>query len=124
MKIRILCASLSVLFCGLLAHPALAASPSDYPVKIHVVSSELKSECSSETKGSDCGLHQLLTVTIDAKKYKLETTRVRPLLLLPGDYHARVTKEKKKGSSEYFREYEVLYPDGKTMKYIVVGEFD
>jgi hypothetical protein len=124
MKTKLLHVSLSILFLGLFAYSAMAADPSDYSVKVHVASSELKDACATDTKGATCGLNQLLTVTIDGKKYKLESGGFQTELLPPGDYQARIIKDTKGSSGAYHRIYELLFSDGKTARYQVVGEFE
>jgi hypothetical protein len=124
MKLNVAVGSLAALLSLFLVHPVLAADPSDYPVKIHVAASELANERTSDMKGSTCGYYQVLTVTIDAKKYRLESSGPRAQLLLPGDYQARIAKDQKKNASEYFRQYELIFSDGQTVKYDVTGEFE
>jgi len=124
MKRKALYAAVLILFSVVLAHAAPAANPADYTVKIHVSSSELTNTCIDDPKGSTCGFQQLLTVTIDGKKYKLESSGWQMQLLPPGDYQARITKDVKEGSGAYTRDYELLFSDGKTAKYRVVGEFE
>lgn len=120
MKTKILFGFLLVVWSASLAY----SSPADYPVKVHVAASELTHACMDDPKGSDCGFHQLLTVTIDGKKYKLESSAWETELLPTGDYQARITKDAKANSGAYNRVYELLFSDGKTAKYQVVGEFE
>ncbi len=111
-----------MMIAGAAMFVAQSHASSDYPLKVHVASSDLRDECSSDQKGSSCSLFQFLAVTVDGKKYRLESTRGQKAVLEPGDYQARITKDEHKGASEYEREYELRFPDGKTLKYRVVGE--
>jgi hypothetical protein len=122
MKAKILFGSLAILFSGPFAHAAPAPNPADYPVKVHVTRSELQTVCGTDDKGSTCWLYQFLTVIIDAKQYTLQSERPRPQLLSIGDYQARMTKDEKKSTAEYRREFDLIFSDGQTVKYAVVGE--
>ena len=122
MKTTPLCGLLFVMFFSLAAHVALAADSSAYTIKVHVSKSELRTVCETIDEGSACWLHQFLTVTIDAKRYELESERPRPQLLSTGDYQARLIKDEKTSAAEYRREYEFIFSDGKALKYAVVGE--
>jgi hypothetical protein len=107
-----------------LTTPALANAPDakDFPIKVHVTSSEVR----------PCGLTspyytQCLAVLIDAKKYELACITGLGGLKLPihtGDYQARLVKDEAKEAGEFDRKYEILFADGKTAKYSVVGEFE
>lgn len=92
----------------------------DYTIAMHVRSSRLEVECSTDNKGSNCGTVQHLQVVIAGKKYELARTAEN--VLRTGDYKARVVSEKKPRAEEYTREYEIMLSDGKTAKFEVVGE--
>jgi hypothetical protein len=94
---------------------AHAADAKDFPIKVHVSSSEVKPIYP--------GVNQCITVLIDGKKYELVhigSTESHPIH--PGDHQARVVKDEAKGSGQFYREYEILFADGKTEEYRVFGE--
>lgn len=107
-----------------LAIPALASSSAvaaaDYTIPMHVQASSLTMSCTSDTKGSSCGLVQNLHVLISGKKYEL--ARDAENVFRTGDYKVRLVTEKKPRAEEYTIEYELLLSDGKTAKFSVVGE--
>jgi hypothetical protein len=98
---------------------AQQASNAAYPLKIHVVSSEVSANCATMARGFNCGV---LGVTIDGKKYRLEGSCGLANVLRTGDYPGRIVKDNAAGAAEYKREYELLFADGKTEKYWVIGE--
>ncbi len=124
MKRFILFAVLAAAFAVTASRPvAHAADAKDFPIKVHISSSELK----------PCGLgfnveySQCLAVLIDGKKYELariNNAQRASFPIHPGDYQARLVKDEAKGAGEFEREYEILFPDGKTVNYQVVGEFE
>jgi hypothetical protein len=64
---------------------------------------------------------QQLSVIIAEKHYELEAntnTKVLPV----GDYMARISYDKIDPNQEYVRVYELLFADGTTRRYTVVGE--
>jgi hypothetical protein len=67
---------------------------------------------------------QKLNVTIDGKKYEMEEQRPRIDLLRIGDYKAKILKDETSRPYEYERTYEFHFADGKTRRYVVVGEFE
>lgn len=111
----VLAAAFAVLsFCPFVqaAHErgASPADPKDFPLIVHVSSSELNGG-------------QFLAAVIDGKKYKLMLPGA-VLPIHPGDYHARIFKDDAKGSGQFERWYEILFADGKTERYWVVGEYE
>jgi hypothetical protein len=89
-------------------------NPSDYSVVVHVQSSRL-------IVNHD-GVTQALTATIDGKHVELEGTPTQQYVLRTGDYKAKVVKDEHSRPYEYQMTYEILFPDGKTRKFLVVGE--
>jgi hypothetical protein len=117
-----------LIFAILLSVPVLACAekprpnPADYTIAVHVQASRVIDACSDVTAGySVCGWEQQLTVTIDGKKYELQSGFLRDLLRV-GDYKAKITKDETQHAYEYMRTYEFLLPDGVTRQYTVVGE--
>ena len=86
----------------------------EYPIKVHVSSSELH--------GSGMQQNQVLRVVIDGKKYQLIARGPRVWALPVGDYRARITLDKPIQGGQYERRYEFIFSDGKTWQYDVGGE--
>ncbi|MFZ1087173.1 MAG: hypothetical protein WAN35_19595 [Terracidiphilus sp.] len=103
---------------------AYAADSKDYPVKVHITASELRSDCYNLGQAVNCPNVQFLTVFIEGKKYTLKHKALVHTLypIHPGDYSARMTEDEQKSAGQYEREYEILFSDGKTEAYLVVGE--
>jgi len=102
--------------------------PADYTITVHVKSSHMNYECDTLIFGHpDCGNRQHLNVIIDGKKYELDGGQ-RDYLLHVGDYKAKILADDSpdniapEGDYEYRLKYEFLFPNGKTRKYLVVGE--
>lgn len=114
------------LFAIFLMVPALALAdkpnPADYTIAVHVQSSRFVDQCSSDDKGSMCFSILSLSVSIDGKKVELDDQSPSKEVIVPGDYKAKILKEDTSHSYEYSRTYEILFPDGTTRKYNVVGE--
>jgi hypothetical protein len=94
-------------------------NPADYTIAVHVQSSHLFYLCQS---ASLCGNWQRLQVTIDGKKYELQTNIKSYEVLRVGDYKAKIKKNESKVPYEYDCSYEFLFPDGETRVYAVSGE--
>ena len=93
-----------LLLCS--ASAAVAAAP-DYNLNVHVGTSRMALEVNSTA------YHQNLSAVIDGKKYELESFAAPNLLLIPGDYKARIVKEHHSGQYEVWRIYEFRLPDKK-----------
>ena len=108
-----------VLFLCLVGFAATAfaqnTSATNYPVKVHVVSCHIVA-FAGENNG-----HQQLEVIIEGKKYVLDAVSLT-FPTHPGDYQARLLKDEKKDTGQFYREYEILFADGKAAKYRVTGE--
>jgi hypothetical protein len=107
-----------VIFAILFMLPVMACAEkkpvqntSDYTIAVHVQSSEA-------FLGS--GMQQL-NVIIAGKHYELEAYANAKVLPV-GDYMARISQDKIDPDHEYVRVYELLFADGTTRKYTVVGE--
>jgi hypothetical protein len=107
-------AALFVLLLAATLAPA-APAPDDYSINVHVTSSYII------YAGSAGGLG--LDVVINAKKYQLggDTFKGGAILAL-GDYKAKLVKDEHPTAYETLQEYEFLFPDSKTKKFIVVGQ--
>ncbi len=114
------------LFAILLTVPALALAdkpnPADYTIVVHVQSSRLVIDCGSTFKGSNCDSELQMDVLIGGKKYEIQDERPNSSVIHVGDYKARIVKEDTSHSYSYTRTYEILFPDGTTRTYAVVGE--
>jgi hypothetical protein len=92
-----------------------APSPDDYPINVHV--------SSSRYAPVSTGNVEIVSVTINGKKYELSDGYVGSLLSL-GDYKAKLLKDEHRTPYESFQVYEFLFPDGKTRKFSVTGQFE
>jgi hypothetical protein len=92
-----------------------APSPQDYPLTVHVTSSYFR-------YGGGGG-SQILKVVINGKKYKLSTLSNGYLLAL-GDYKAKLTRDDHKAAYESNQFYEFQFPDNKTRRFYVEGQFE
>jgi hypothetical protein len=96
-------------------------NPADYTIAVHVQSSRIIDVCSDVGGSSVCGWEQQLSVTIDGKKYDLQSGFAKDLLRA-GDYKAKIAKDETQHAYEYMRTYQFLFPDGQTRQYAVVSE--
>jgi hypothetical protein len=101
-------------FSASLGGAAQSGPTKEYPIKVHVTSSELYGSSNPDL--------QVLRVVIDGKKYQLIGLGSKPWALHLGDYRARVITDREIGGAEYERRYELIFPDGKTAQYEVGGE--
>src|SRR5450432_807837 len=83
-------------------------NPTDYSLNVHVSSSRNAERNSLR-----------LMATIDGKK--IELSGFGPVLLIPGDYKAKLIRDVHKNAYDSFQIYEFLFSDGKTRKYFLVG---
>jgi hypothetical protein len=90
-----------------------ARTPDEYPITVHVTSAYYLGAVVSHSQGLDA--------VIDGKKYALSGDSDIALLAL-GDYKAKLVKDEHKASYESYQEYELLFPDKKTRKFVVVGQ--
>jgi hypothetical protein len=105
---------IAVLLCVPLGTAAQNKPAKDYPIKVHVSSSELEGTTNPDL--------QILRVVIDGKKYQLIGIGSKPWALRLGDYPARLTKDRAVAGGQYDRRYELLFPDGTTAQFNVGGE--
>jgi|SRR5271165_2151212 len=90
-----------------------APAPEEYSINVHVSRAHLV-----DVGG---GVTMWLDATIDGKKYELDTGFNGYLLVL-GDYKAKLVKDEHKTAYESAREYEFLFLDKKTRKFMVRGQ--
>jgi hypothetical protein len=106
-----------LLFLSALAWAAPNALPLEYNIDVHVSASRMILE------GNDRAYRQLLSVTIDGKKYELHSIGAPNMLLMLGDYKARLEKDEHgKGAYDSWRVYEFQFPDKRTRKFLVVEQ--
>jgi hypothetical protein len=116
----------SLLFLGSLL-PATAAQPSRTPIKIQVLESRLVSKV-TDVK-NEINYYGVLNIkaVIDGETYWLEEDSFVPgvighdPVLKPGEYDAAIVKDESKASYEVNRIYQLTLPDGKKVKFSVVG---
>jgi hypothetical protein len=98
-------------------------NPSDYTLKVHVISSRLELHLSGGTPSDS----EVLRVLIDGKEYDLDALPIKISfgsfgVIVPRDYKAKIVDEKDKSSYLFTRTYEFLFPDQTTMKFRVIGQ--
>jgi hypothetical protein len=117
----------AAIFATALPLSAGKSNPADFPLTVQVTASRLVSECDMIITSVECDLHQHLDVVIDGKKYELATDASRGKNVLQlGSYKAKrltdVPQQDKSTSYEDHVSYQLLFPDGTTRTYDVVGE--
>jgi hypothetical protein len=95
------------------------AKPAEYKINVHVSASRTVKHSESSPR------YQHLDVTIEGKKYELESVLgIRELLML-GDYKAKlVTDEHGKGGYDSWRVYEFQFSDKRTREFFVVAQLE
>jgi hypothetical protein len=106
-----------VLFLPCLLWSASPSRQPEYNITVHVTASRSVKHSDSAPR------YQYLNVTIDGKKYELESILgVRGLLNL-GDYRARLsTDDHDTNGHDSHQVYEFQFPDKRTREVLVVGE--
>jgi hypothetical protein len=108
---------LVMLFCG-----CVWASPPgeqvDYNINVHVTASR------TVRHSEDTPPYQYLEVTIEGKKYELESLQAVRGLLLLGDYKARLVAEENAKHYNSLRVYEFQLSDKGTRQFSVVGQLE
>lgn len=90
-----------------------------YSLTVHLTASRMI------LHGHSIAYQQLLSATIDGKKYELESISAVHKLLELGDYKARlVSDEHGKGTYDSWQVYELEFPDQKVRRYLVVGRLE
>jgi hypothetical protein len=100
--------------------------PSQFPLAVHVSAAEYAPVSSLGYPPFDPE-HEIVTATIDGKRYQLEGSTGNGSkccngLLNPGDYHARLSKDEHKTSYESLQQFEILFPDGTTRRLAVIAQ--
>jgi hypothetical protein len=96
---------------------AAPARPIEYNINVHVSASKTVKHSESAPR------YQHLDVTIDGRKYELESVLGVRDLLMPGDYKARLlTDEHGQGDYDSRQVYEFQFSDKRTRDFLVVGQ--
>lgn len=96
---------------------ATPAKQPEYNVNVHVTASRTVKHSESSPR------YQYLNVTIDGRKYELESVLGIDGLLTVGDYKARLsTDEHKHGGSDFLQLYEFQLPDKWTREFLLVRQ--
>ena len=116
MQFRV-CASLLFLLASVWSGAQI--KPAEYNVNVHVSASRMA------VHGNSGAHYQYLTVTIDGKRYEMESIGAVQQLLKLGDYRARLAKDEHgKGDYDSWQVYEFQFPDHRTRRYLVVGQLE
>ena len=95
----------------------------DYTIKIHVSATRIGVDCGVFNGNSSCKTVQQLTAQIDGAKYELQSETFFPKgIVALGDYQAKLIKNTVKPTHEFSREYDLVFPDGSTRKFRVIGQ--
>lgn len=109
---------------AVLSLPIYAQSKAtDYGVKIHVSASHIGYDCGVANGDSSCRSVQQVSATIDGAKYELESETFFPKgVVALGDYQAKLVSDEQKPTHEFSRVYDLMFPDGSTRKFRVMGQ--
>jgi hypothetical protein len=115
-----------VLAMFLVAVPLSGQAAADYTTGVHVTASRIGSDCGEVSKGtSSCRATQMLEAAVDGKKYELRSeTILQKGVVALGDYKAKLVSDKQKPTHEFTREYDLMFPDGSTRKFSVIGQME
>lgn len=90
----------------------------DFNINVHVSATQM-------VRYDNSAYYQKLTVIIEGKKCKLQSIDKPNALLTLGDYKAKLVKDQHwAGEYDSWRIYELLLPDKKTRKFLLVGQFE
>ncbi len=104
---------------------AFAQSKADFTLSLHVSESHLGLSCNTNKGTSSCKSTQVLTAKVEGKKYQLESETFLPKgLVALGDYSAKLSDHKEKGTGEFTRSYDLMFPDGSTRTFNVIGQVE
>lgn len=96
----------------------------DYSIKVHVTASRIGTDCGSVTNGnSGCKSVQQISAMVDGVKYEMESETFFPKgIVALGDYEAKLVDDQQKPTREFSRSYDLMFPDGSTRKFRVIGQ--
>jgi len=115
------------LFFLMFVAPSLAfgQSKADYTIPVHVLESHIGLSCNTTKGTSSCKSTQILTAQVEGKKYELESeTFFSKGLVALGDYQAKLGDHKEKPTGEFTRSYDLMFPDGSTRTFNVIGQME
>lgn len=116
MEYRILAVAL---FLSAWMWAAPPAKQAEYNINVHVAASRRVKHSESAPR------YQYLNVTIDGRKYELESVLGVEGLLMLGDYKARLsTDDHENGGYDSRQVYEFQFPDKRTREFLVVGQLE
>lgn len=96
-----------------------APAKTEYNIDVHVTASRTVKHSESAPR------YQYLNVTIDGKKYELESVLGVGEVLILGDYKARLTTDAHgRGDYDSRQVYEFQFSDRKTREFNVVGQLE
>ena len=91
----------------------------EYNINVHVTESRIVKHSESSAR------YQYLDVTINGKRYELESVLGVGTLLELGDYKARLsTDDHENGGYDLRQVYEFQFPDRRTREFLVVGHLE
>ncbi|MGA2349468.1 MAG: hypothetical protein ABSF70_03465 [Terracidiphilus sp.] len=95
--------------------PVIAKPVIDYPIKVHISATHIVSDCTFAGLTYVCSLDA--DANLDGKKIELvgraPNLQKNSMLIAPGDYSLRVTKDiHNQDNSLFFQEYDLLLPGG------------
>lgn len=102
---------------------AHAQKSADYAVKLHISASRIGYDCGVTSGNSSCKSVQQITAVVDGAKYELESETFFPKgIVALGDYQAKLVSDEQKPTQEFNRTYDLMFPDGSTRKFRVIGQ--
>ena len=113
------------LFLLMFVAPSFAFSQGkgDYTIPVHVSESHIGLSCNTTKGTSSCKSTQVLTAQVEGNKYQLESeTFFSKGLVALGDYYAKLSDHKEKSTKEFTRSYDLMFPDGSTRTFNVIGQ--
>ncbi len=98
----------------------------DYTVKLHISASHIRDNCTGVQDQITCANWLYIDAILNGKKLEfIGTTALvkhTPVLLIPGDYPARLTNDFQNADSALiYQEYDVLLPDGSIWHCVSTG---
>ncbi len=115
------------IFLLMFAVPSLAfcQSKAGYTIPVHVMETHIGLSCTTTKGTSSCKSTQVLTAQVEDKKYELESeTFFSKGLVALGDYQAKLGDHKEKPTGEFTRSYNLMFPDGSTRTFNVIGQIE
>jgi hypothetical protein len=101
-------------------------NPAEYPVKVHVSAAHLRHSCAGFGTNVSCSKELYADAIVNGKKIELSSEGVTfkkdIMLIAPGDYQAKPTKDNHNSDSTLFSQgYDLLLPDNTVMHCVVSG---